>query len=187
MVSVQTVPHPGFQNCLPSARVPGLLPPPPTIVQDYPFNAQTLPHIASQPDHSNPPLPAPTNPSPPSPNHVNSLRIFQWNSGGLSSSRRSERCSSHHPHNSTTRPQTISVSKSTSRSVHLFSSLMSTLLPSETLNSILDIKPFPLNFSRTPLTPLLSVISMSITPTGTPASPQTVLAIPHSIRSHPPS
>jgi len=92
---MQTVPPPpGFENCLLNARALGPLPLPPTLVQDYPLSAQT-PYISSQTDHSNSPSPAPTNPtfSPPSPNHPNSLRNLQWNSSGLSSSRRSELCS----------------------------------------------------------------------------------------------
>jgi len=60
-------------------------------------------------------------------------------------------------------------------------------LLSETLNSISDFAPFLLNFSRTPLTPLLLVISIPITPPGTLTSLPTVLAIPYSIGSHPPS
>jgi len=95
MVSMKIVPFPRFENCLSSTHVPGPLPPPPTLVQEYSFSAQTLPPIASQPDHSNPPPQAPTNhtPSSPSPNHLNSLCIVQCNSGGLSSSRRVELCS----------------------------------------------------------------------------------------------
>jgi len=87
--SLGQFPPPGLENCLPSARAPGSLPLSPTLVHDYPLCTQTLPPIASQPDRSNPPPPAPTNPtfSPPSPNHTNSLRILQWNSGGLSSCR----------------------------------------------------------------------------------------------------
>jgi len=236
IVPMQTVPPPlGFKNCLPSARALGPLSLPPTFVQDYPLSTQNLPPISSQTDQSNPPPPAPTNPtfSPPSPNHPNFVCILQWNSGGLSSFLRAELCpflsssrknlvllqetnlsssrnfkvpghsvfradrtltrrgpatagnqngggvltlinsypsfqmASLFISPSLTRPQTISVSKSISRSDTLFSSSMSTPLPSETLNSILDLTPSPLNFSRTPLTPLFSAISMSITPRGT--------------------
>jgi len=51
--------------------------------------------MSSQIDHSNPPPPAPTNPtfSPRSPKYPNSLRILQWNSGGLSSSQHAKLCS----------------------------------------------------------------------------------------------
>jgi len=68
----------------------------------------------------------------------------------------------------------------------LFYSSMSTPLLSETLNSIFDYAPFLLNFPRSLLTPLLSMISMPITPPRTLTSLRTVLAIPYSIGSHPP-
>jgi len=110
----ESSPSPGFENCLPSARVPGPLPPPPTLVQDYSFSAQNLSPIASQPDYSNPSAPAPTNSttSPPSLNHLNSLRILQWNSSGLFSSRCAEICfflSSNRPERSDASPRDSSL------------------------------------------------------------------------------
>jgi len=235
---------PGFENYFSSALVPGLLPPPSFRIT-HPLCSQILPPIASQPDHSNPPPLATTNPTldKPSSNHLKSLRILQWNSGGLSSSRRAALCS----FLSTNRYDLVLLQETnlsgsrnfkvpgysvfradrtltrrgpaTARNqngagvftrissdlsfqmVHLLTLsdpasdylcvnfqkrypllLMFTPHPSETLNSTLDLAPSPLNFSRTPLTPLFSVISMLITPPGTPTSLPTVLVTLYSIR-----